>query len=104
MASKKSLAAKAATAGMFTKAEETEAKPEIKKETAEAVPEKKKESAIFSVQIDKEILKRWRLYTSANGYGDKGRLTQEAIKEYMQNHRLDPEQEKKIESMLELMN
>lgn len=97
MASKKSLEAAAATAGMFTEAKEQE-KPKTKKATRQQVtPEAKRETATFSVKIDSEVLKRWRYYASANGYGDKGKLTEAALVEYMNRHKLTPEQQAKVE-------
>lgn len=97
MASKKSLEAAAATATMFTEVKEQE-KPKTKKATRQqAEPEAKRETATFSVKIDKEVLKRWRYYASANGYGDKGKLTEAALVEYMNRHKLSPEQQEKID-------
>lgn len=98
MASKKSLQAAAATAGMFTEATEQE-KPKAKKAPKQEAPEPeaKREAATFSVKIDKEVLKRWRYYASANGYGDKGKLTEAALVEYMNRHKLSPEQQEKID-------
>lgn len=93
MATKKALTAAAATSGLFEKATEQD-KP--KKEKL-AAGEPKKETATFSVKIDVEVLKRWRFYASANGYGDKGRLTEAAIVEYMNRHKLSPEQQAKID-------
>ena len=106
MATKKSLQAAAATSGLFTAAKETEqAKPKPKKEPRQQAkrqqatpdPEQKREAATFSVKIDKEVLKRWRYYGEANGYGNKGELTERALTEYMNRHKLTPEQEKKID-------
>lgn len=108
MATKKSLQAAAATSGLFTAAKEEapkrntkeQAKPKPKKETrqqAKPDPEQKREAATFSVKIDKEVLKRWRYYGEANGYGNKGELTERALTEYMNRHKLTPEQEKKID-------
>lgn len=99
MASKKSLAAAAATSGMFEKAKEQD-KPgkEIKQEPVNT----KKETATFSVKIGADTLKRWRYYASANGYGDKGKLTEAALIEYMNKHKLTPEQQKKLDTLMEL--
>lgn len=97
MASKKSLEAAAATSGMFTEATEQE-KPKTKKATRQQpTPEAKRETATFSVKIDSEVLKRWRYYASANGYGDKGKLTEAALVEYMNRHKLTPEQQEKVD-------
>lgn len=97
MASKKSLEAAAATSTLFSEATEQD-KPKTKKATRQqAAPEKKRETATFSVKIDTEVLKRWRYYASANGYGDKGKLTEAAIVEYMNRHKLTPEQQAKVE-------
>ena len=97
MASKKSLQAAAATAGMFTEATEQDKQKTKKATRQQATPEVKREAATFSVKIDKEVLKRWRYYASANGYGDKGKLTEAALVEYMNRHKLSPEQQEKIE-------
>lgn len=102
MASKKSLEAAAATAGMFTEAKEQE-KPKTKKETRQqANPEPKRETATFSVKIDTDVLKRWRVYASIDGYGDKGKLTEAALNEYMNRHKLTPEQQKKFDTLIGL--
>ena len=101
MASKKSLEAAAATAGMFTEAKEQE-KPKAKKETRKQEPEPKRETATFSVKIDSDVLKRWRVYASMDGYGDKGKLTEAAITEYMNRHKLTPEQQKKFDTLIGL--
>ena len=99
MASKKSLEAAAATAGMFTEAKEQE-KPKAKKEKLK--PEPKRETATFSVKIDSDVLKRWRVYASMDGYGDKGKLTEAALSEYMNRHKLNPEQQKKFDTLIGL--
>lgn len=96
MASKKSLEAAAATAGMFSEAKEQE-KPKKETRQRKPEPEPKRETATFSVKIDSQVLKRWRYYASANGYGDKGKLTEAAIVEYMNRHKLTPEQQEKID-------
>ena len=101
MASKKSLEAAAATAGLFkqaspneTKQARQQAKTKAKKDTRKVyVIEEPREKATFSVKIDSEVLKKWRIYTSMNGYGDKGKLTEAAISEYMNRHKLTPEQQ-----------
>ena len=64
--------------------------------------EAKKETATFSVKVEAEVLKRWRIYASMNGYGDKGKLTNEALREYMANHPLTKEQESKIKAFMEI--
>lgn len=92
MASKKSLEAAAATSGMFSKAPE---QPEQKEIRQQATP--KSEKVTFSVKIDSNVLKRWRTYASMNGYGDKGKLTEAALIEYMNRHKLTPEQQEKFD-------
>lgn len=94
MASKKSLAAAAATSGMFTEAKETG-----KKESRQQAPEPKRETATFSVKIDTEVLKKWRVYASIDGYGDKGKLTEAALSEYMNRHKLTGDKLKKFEAL-----
>lgn len=100
MASKKSLEAAAATSGMFTEAKEQE-KPK-KEKRQQASPEPKRETATFSVKIDSEVLKKWRYYASMDGYGDKGKLTEAAIVEYMNRHKLTPEQQVKLDALMEI--
>lgn len=92
MASKKSLEAAAATSGMFSKAPE---QPEQKEIQQQATP--KSEKVTFSVKIDSNVLKRWRTYASLEKYGDKGRLTEAALVEYMNRHKLTPEQQEKFD-------
>ena len=96
MASKKSLAAKAATVGMFTAANE----PDTKAETNKPTPEKKRETATFSVKIGADTLKKWRIYASIDGYGDKGKLTEAALNEYMNRHKLSPENQVKFNTLI----
>ena len=91
MASKKSLEAAAATAGMFSKA------PEESEKKAEQQATPKSEKVTFSVKIDSNVLKRWRTYASLEKYGDKGRLTEAALVEYMNRHKLTPEQQEKFD-------
>ena len=95
MATKKSMEAAAATSGMFSEA--------IKKdEGQQAKAEAKRETATFSVKIDTDVLKRWRTYASMNGYGDKGKLTEAALNEYMNRHKLTPEQQAKFDTLIGL--
>lgn len=104
MASKKSLEAAAATSGMFTQAKEEPKQAKQKKETRQQATahDPKRETATFSVKIDTEVLKRWRTYASMNGYGDKGKLTEAAISEYMNRHKLPPEQQAKFEKLISI--
>jgi len=105
MATKKSLEAAAATNGMFTAATEQEKVKQEKQPKVEArqqEQEPKKETATFSVKIDTEVLKKWRLYASMDGYGDKGKLTEAALNEYMNRHKLTPEQQAKLDILLGL--
>lgn len=101
MASKKSLEAAAATSGMFSAAKE---EPAEKKTEQQLKPETvvKRETATFSVKIDTDVLKKWRIYASLDGYGDKGRLTEAALIEYMNRHKLTPEQQKKFDTLIGL--
>ena len=108
MASKKSLEAAAATAGLFKQAE-PEKKPrqqaQTKKQTrqqAQTAPEPKRSKDTFSVKIDSEVLRAWRIYTSLDGYGDKGRLTEAAISEYMNRHKLTGESKKKFDMYMSI--
>ena len=117
MATKKSLEAAAATSGMFTAAKEPKkptpptkregytveiGKDKPKKETRQQAPEPRRETATFSVKIDTEILKKWRYYASMDGYGDKGKLTEAALTEYMNRHKLTPEQQAKLDALMEI--
>ena len=101
--SKKSLEAAAATSGMFSKAPAKTHTPKAgttpKKETEQRA---KRETVTFSVKIDSEVLKKWRIYASIDGYGDKGKLTEAAILEYMSRHKLNPEQQKKFDTLCDL--
>ena len=117
MASKRSLEAAAATAGLFTQATEAD-KPKAKRgrppkaKQAEAPtptakadkvnkaagdPEHKRELVTFSAKIDSEVSKHWRTYTTVGKYGDMGRLTEAALTEYMNRHKLPPELQKKFD-------
>ena len=108
MASKKSLEAAAATAGMFTKAPAKTHTPKAGTRQRATEPKKeqeqraKRETVTFSVKIDSEVLKKWRIYASIDGYGDKGKLTEAAILEYMSRHKLNPEQQKKFDTLCDL--
>ena len=73
---------------------------EIKKQVV--IAEEKREKATFSVKIDSEVLKRWRIYSSMNGYGDKGNLTEAALTEYMNRHKLKPEQQAKFDTLISI--
>lgn len=97
MASKKQLEAAAATAGLFTQAAEQE--PQQKQQEKH---ETKRETATFSVKIDSEVLKKWRAYTSIDGYGDKGKLTEAAIVEYMNRHKLTGDKQAKFEKLISI--
>ena len=106
MASKKSLEAAAATAGLFKQADTETKKPrqqaQTKKQTRQQAnaPEPKRTKETFSVKIDSEVLKAWRTYTSLDGYGDKGKLTEAAISEYMNRHKLTPDKQAKYDTLM----
>ena len=107
MASKKSLEAAAATAGLFKQAEPETKKPRQQAQTkkqprqqAQIEPEPKRSKETFSVKIDSEVLKAWRTYTSLDGYGDKGKLTEAAISEYMNRHKLTPDKQAKYDTLM----
>ena len=104
MATKKQLEAQAATNGLFQKATAKDKGKQTapKKQQATPQPEPKRETATFSVKIDTEVLKRWRHYASMDGYGDKGKLTEAAIVEYMNRHKLTPEQQERLDKLCEL--
>lgn len=93
MASKKSLEAAAATSGMFTAAA---------KETKQAAGEKKRELQTFSVRIDSDLIKKWKTYTTVEKYGEMGKLTEAALTEYMNRHKLTGDKLKKYETLIEL--
>ena len=61
-----------------------------------------RETATFSVKIGADTLKMWRIYASMDGYGDKGRLTEQALTEYMDRHKLSPEKQAKFEALCKL--
>ena len=103
MATKKSLQAAAATSGMFTAAKEEPKQAKQKKATRQqATPEPKHTKETFSVKIDSEVLKKWRVYTSSDGYGDKGRLTEAAILEYMNRHTLTGAKLERYEKLISI--
>lgn len=105
MATKKSLEAAAATSGMFTAATEQETPKQgraKKTQGQQAATDPKRETATFSVKIDTEVLKKWRIYASIDGYGDKGKLTEAALTEYMNRHKLTQEQQKKFDTLMEV--
>lgn len=91
MASKKALAAAAEGATKQNKS----------KEQTQAVltAGKKRDKVTFSVRIDEDVLKRWRIYTSLDGYGDKGEMTEKAIVEYMAKHKLAPDKQTKFDTL-----
>lgn len=104
MASKKSLEAAAATSGMFTAATETEQAKKPKKGTRQQAKEQatsKPEMVVFSCRLDKDTAARWKAYASVDGYGDKSKLTDAALKEYMENHPLSKEQKAKYNALYE---
>ena len=106
MASKKSLEAAAATAGLFKQADKETKKPRQQAQTKKQprqqanAPEPKRSKETFSVKIDSEVLKAWRTYTSLDGYGDKGKLTEAAISEYMNRHKLSPDKQAKYDTLM----
>lgn len=94
MASKKALAAAAAG---------TAKKTQSKEQTQGILTAgKKTERVNFAVRIDADVLKRWRIYTSLDGYGDKGKLTEDAMIEYMAKHKLTPEKQARFDTLYEL--
>ena len=104
MPSKRSLEAAAATKGLFEKAPAKGKQTAPKKQQATPKPEPKRETATFSVKIDTEVLRKWRYYASMDGYGDKGKLTEAALVEYMNRHKLSPKQQAKFLLLCEADN
>lgn len=103
MPSKKSLDAAAKTSKMFEKVTEQEKPKTPKPQTEpETTPDPKRETVTFSVKIDSDTLKKWRIYTSLDGYGDKGKMTEAALNEYMKRHKLTPEKQAKFDTLYEL--
>lgn len=107
--SKKQLEAAAATAGLFDNAPKRKVgrprkDPAVAAGTtnAETKAEAKRETVTFSVKVDSKVVTRWRHYASMNGYGDKGKLTEAAILEYMSRHKLTPEQQKKLDLLCDI--
>ena len=101
MASKKALEAAAATSGMFTEAEKPK-KGRKPKAEEQAAPEPKRDLQTFSVKIDSEVLKKWRYYTTIEKYGETGKLTEAALSEYMNRHKLTEEQQAKLDTLMGL--
>ena len=102
MPSKKQLEAAAATAGMFEKAPAKQPRQQEKPKVDTPNPERKRETVTFSVKIDSDVLRRWRIYASIDGYGDKGKLTEAALTEYMSKHKLSPEQQARFDRYYEI--
>lgn len=103
MASKKALEAAAATSGMFTEAEKPKRgrKPKAEEQAA-PIAEPKRDLQTFSVKIDSEVLKKWRYYTTIEKYGETGKLTEAALSEYMNRHKLTQEQQAKFDTLMGL--
>ena len=91
-ATKNKLKAAAATSGLF---EKTTDQGKGKKKS-DPQTETKRDLQTFSVKIDSDVLKRWRIYASMNGYGNVGKLTEAALDEYMNRHKLTAEQQAKF--------
>lgn len=64
--------------------------------------ETNRELATFSVKMDETVIKKWRTYTSIDKYGETGRLTEKAIKEYMTNHPLEAKNYAKFETLMRI--
>ena len=96
MAGKKKLETAAATESLFKTATET---PKKKKQEE---PEQKRELQTFSVKIDSDVLKRWRTYTTIEKYGETGKLTEAALVEYMNRHKLTVDKLTKFETLIGL--
>ena len=101
MANKKALSNKAAqaTASMFSAVsdpKQKEAKPAAKKEPkAAAVPTpepEKAEKKVFSCRLDENHAAQWQAYIDAVD-GKAGDLTDRAIMEYMNRHKLNADQQ-----------
>lgn len=63
---------------------------------------RKKETVPYSVRLDTEVLKQWRTYTEVHQYGDKTKLTEAALTEYMNRHKLTPEQQKRYDTLMDM--
>lgn len=63
---------------------------------------KGKETVPYTVRLEKDVAKRWRTYTELGKYGDKSTLTEAALTEYMERHKLSPELQKKFDTLMEL--
>lgn len=97
MASKKDLmkaAGTAAGAKKTTAPKQTEAIMTAGKKSKETVP--------YTVRIEKDLLKQWKIYTECGAYGDKSKLTEAALTEYMNRHKLTAEQQAKYNALMEL--
>lgn len=90
-----------ATSVMFEGSKEQPKKATAKK-TAPPKEEKKKDLQTFSVKVDSEVLKKWRAYTSIGEYGQVGKLTEKAIDEYMNKHKLVGDDLVKFNKLMDL--
>lgn len=76
-----------------------------KKNVTEAIMtagKKSKETVPYTVRIEKDLLKQWKIYTECGAYGDKSKLTEAALTEYMNRHKLTAEQQAKYNALMDL--
>lgn len=71
-------------------------------EQAAGTTEPKRDLQTFSVKIDSDVLKRWRTYTTIEKYGETGKLTEAALVEYMNRHKLTGDKLTKFETLIGL--
>lgn len=103
MAGKKKLETAAQTEALFKTATDEPKKGKKKQEeTEQAAGEQKRDLQTFSVKIDSDVLKRWRTYTTIEKYGETGKLTEAALVEYMNRHKLTGDKLTKFETLIGL--
>ena len=60
------------------------------------------ENVSFACRIDADAARQWKAYCKAGGYGQVGKMTVEAMREYMTAHPLTGEQEKEYKRLIKL--
>ena len=50
--------------------------------------ETKQATATLAIRVDEQLAIKWRAYCAAGGYGEAGRITEEALKRFMRAHPL----------------
>ena len=97
--------AQAATEGMFTNTptKSTKAGKTHKAAVKEGSGQQAKRDLVtYSVRIDMDVMKAWKTYTAIEKYGETGKLTEAALTEYMEKHKLTGDKLKKFNTLMEL--